>query len=75
MLQKVGLGLIGAAVIVALIYFFKWFFITPFIALGFRVAIAVAIVGILVLLASVIWERYRASKKEKEKEEFKEVKY
>ena len=73
-MQKVAFVLIGGGVLVALGFFFKWFFITPFISLGFRIAIAVVIVGVLLLLASVGWERYRAVRK-KEDDEFKEVKY
>jgi membrane protein implicated in regulation of membrane protease activity len=72
-LQKLGFLLIGGGVLVALGFFLKWFFATSLIALGFRIAIAVIIVGILLLLATAGWERYRAAKgKEKE---FKEVKY
>ena len=74
MIQKVAFALIGGGVIAALVYFFKWFFETSLIALGFRIAIAVVIVGVLLALAGAGWERYKAAKKGKEKE-FKEVKY
>ena len=73
-MQNAAFILIGGGVLVALGFFLKWFFITSFISLGFRIAIAVVIVGILLLLASAVWERYRVSKK-KEEDEFKEVKY
>ena len=73
-MQNAAFILIGSGVLVALGFFLKWFFVTPFISLGFRIAIAVVIVGILLLLASAGWERYRVVRK-KEKDEFKEVKY
>ena len=73
-MQKVAFILIGGGVLTALGFFFKWFFVTPFISLGFRIAIAVVIVGVLILLASVSWERLRVARK-KEEDEFKEVKY
>ena len=71
MIQKLAFLLIGGGVLVALGFFLKWFFATSVIALGFRIAIAIVIVGILLLLASVGWERYRAAKKE----EFGEVEH
>ena len=73
-MQKVAFILIGGGVLVALGFFFNWFFATPFISLGFRIAIAAVIVGLLILLGLAGWERYRASKK-KEEEKLKEVKY
>ncbi len=71
MIQKIAFLLIGGPVLAGLGYFLWWFFKTSEIALGFRIAIAVVIVGIILLLASVIWERYRAVKKE----DFKEVEH
>ena len=57
----------------ALGFFLKWFFATSLISLGFRIAIGVVMVGVLLLIASVGWERYHAAKgKEKD---FEEVKY
>ena len=73
-MQKVAFVLIGGGVLVALGFFLTWFFSTSFISLGFRIAVAVVIVGVLLLLASVGWERYRAVGK-KEEDELKEVKY
>ena len=73
-MQKVAFILIAGGVLVTLGFFLKWFFVTPFISLGFRIAIAVVIVGVLLLLASVSWERYRVVKK-KEEDKLKEVKY
>jgi hypothetical protein len=71
MIQKLSFLLIGGGVLVALGFFLKWFFETSLIALGFRIAIAIVIAGILLLLTTVGWERYRAAKKE----DFKEVKH
>jgi hypothetical protein len=50
-----------------------WFFRLAFLSLPLLVKIAIAAiaVGLIILLASLGWERYRASKEEKEK--FKEV--
>ena len=73
-MQKAAFILIGGGGLVALGFFFQWFFATSLISLGFRIAIAAVIVGILLLLALVGWERYRVAKK-KEEDEFKEVKY
>ncbi len=73
MIQKIALILIGGGALTALGFFFWWFFRTELLNLGFRIAIAVALVGVLLLLASAGWGRYQAAKgKEKE---FKEVKY
>ena len=72
-MQKIAFVLIGGGLLVALGFFFWWFFRTEFLNLGFRIAVGVALVGVLLLLASAGWERYRATKGEEEK--FKEVKY
>lgn len=73
MIQRIALFLIGGGVLTALGFFFWWFFRTSLLNLGFRIAIGVSMVGVVLLLASAGWERYRAGKgKEKE---FKEVKY
>lgn len=73
MLQRVAFVLIAGGMLAALVYFLKWFFTIQFIALGFRIAIAVVILGLLLLLAAIVWDRYRTAKKEKE--HLKEVKY
>ncbi len=73
-MQKVAFVLIGGGVLTALGFFLKWFFATSFISLGFRIAIAAVMVGVLLLLASIGWERYRVAGR-KEEDEFKEVKY
>lgn len=73
MIQRIALVLIGGGVLTALGFFFWWFFSDSSLNLGFRIAIAVIIVGVFLILASAGWERYRAFKgKEKD---FKEVKY
>jgi uncharacterized membrane protein len=71
MIQKLSFLLIGGGVLVALGFFLKWFFETSLIALGFRIAIAVVIAGILLLLTTVGWDRYRSAKQE----DFEEVEH
>lgn len=73
MIQRIALVLIGGGALTALSFFFWWFFRTSFLNLGFRIAIGVVLFGILLLLASAGWERYRAV--EGKEKEFKEVKY
>jgi len=63
-MQIAAFVLIGGGMATALGFFFKWFFTTPFLPLGFRIAIALVIVGIILLLISIIWGRLRAAKKE-----------
>ena len=50
-----------------------WFFRLAFLSLPLPVKIAIAaiVIGLIILLTSLGWERYRVSKEEKEK--FKEV--
>lgn len=71
MLQKVGMILVLGGIATAIVYSFYLFFTSPniAIALPFKIAIAVVLVGLLVLLIAVGWERYQASKKEKFEEE------
>ena len=65
-LLAVGLGiLIGWG----LYWFFRLAF--PSLPLPVKIAIAAIAVGLIILLASLGWERYRTSREEKEK--FKEV--
>ncbi len=72
MIQRIGFILIGGGALAALVYFLKWFFATSIIALGFRIGIAIVIVGLFLLLASAMWERYKAAKrKERGLEEIK----
>ena len=73
MIQRIAMIFIGGGALTALSFFFWWFFRTSLFNLGFRIAIGVVVLGIVLLLASAGWERYLAIKgKEKE---FKEVKY
>ncbi|NWF77548.1 MAG: hypothetical protein HXY36_02980 [Chloroflexi bacterium] len=61
-LLTVGLGiLIGWG----LYWFFRLAFLT--LPLPVKIAIAAIAVGLIILLASLVWERHRASKEEKEK--------
>ena len=68
-MQVVAFVLIGGGLATALGFFFKWFFTTPFLPLGFRIAIALVLVGVILLLASVVWGRLHAAKKEDFKED------
>jgi hypothetical protein len=65
-LLAVGLGILAG-------WGLYWFFRLAFLSLPLPVKIAIAAiaVGLIILLVSLGWERYRASKEEKEK--FKEV--
>jgi len=63
-----GIGL-GTLVGWGLYWFFRLAF--PSLPLPVKIAIAAILVGLIILLASLSWERHRASKQEKEK--FKEV--
>ena len=54
-MQKVAFVLIGGGVLVTLGFFLRWFFLTSFISLGFRIAVAVVIAGVLLVLASIGW--------------------
>jgi hypothetical protein len=65
-LLAVGLGILTG-------WGLYWFFSLAFLSLPLPVKIAVTAiaVGLIILLASLIWERHRVSKQEKEK--FKEV--
>ncbi len=73
-IQRAAFLLIGVGVLGALGFFLKWFFGTSVISLGFRIAIGAVIAGVVLLLGSAVWERYRAVKGKKE-DSFKEVKY
>ncbi len=70
-MQKVAFILIGGGAVAALGFFLEWFFTLPLISLGFRIAVAVVIIGLLILLASVIRERYQAAREEKFDKEVK----
>ena len=63
-MQKLGLSLIAAGILVVIGYLSRDFFTSPDIALAYRVAAGVAAAGLVMLLASIIRERWRAAKKE-----------
>ena len=72
-MQKVGCALISLGLLGIVGYFCHWFFSVPEIALGFKIAIALIVIGTAVLLIAVGWDRVRASRGKDD--DFKEVKY
>jgi hypothetical protein len=72
-LRKIGGILLAVGLGILIGWGLYWFFRLAFLWLPLPVKIAVAAItiGLIILLASLGWERYRASKEEKEK--FKEV--
>jgi hypothetical protein len=72
-LRKIGGILLAAGLGILVGWGLYWFFRLAFLSLPLPVKIAIAAiaVGLIILLASLGWERYRASKEEKDK--FKEV--
>ena len=68
-MQKLAFALIGIGILVIIGYFAKGFFTAADIPLALRIAAGAAILGVILLLASIIRERFRAAKEE----EFKEV--
>ena len=72
-MRKMGGILLAVGLGILLGWGLYWFFSLDFLELPLPVKIALAAmaVGLIILLASLGWERYRASKEEKEK--FKEV--
>ena len=68
-MRKVGGILLGVGLGILVGWGVYWFFRLAFLSwpLVAKVGIAVAAIGLAVLLASLGWERYRASKEEKEK--------
>jgi len=61
--QRIGFTLIVLGCLIPLGYVLKAFFTFQPIPLPFRIAIAAVILGIILILASVGWERYKAVKK------------
>jgi hypothetical protein len=72
-LRKLGGTLLAVGLVVLMGWGLYWFFRLAFLELPLvaKIAIAAIAVGLIILLASLGRERYRASKEEKEK--FKEV--
>jgi len=73
LLQKLAFILIAGGILAGLGFFLKWFFATSVISLGFRIAMGAVVTGVVLLLITVGWERYRAAKGNED--ELKEVKY
>ena len=72
-MRKIGGVLLGVGLAILVCWGLYWFFRLAFLSLPLPVKIAIAAiaVGLIILLASLGWERYRTSREEKEK--FKEV--
>ena len=72
-MKKIGGILLAVGLGILIGWGLYWFFSLAFLSLPLPVKIAIAaiVVGLVILLASLGWERYRALKEEKEK--FKEV--
>ena len=68
-MRKIGGILLAAGLGILVGWGLYWFFRLQFLSLSLPVKIAIAaiVVGLVILLASLGWERYRASKEEKEK--------
>lgn len=67
-----GMRVLGAFLMIcgggiAVGYLFYWFFseVADSIPMPLRIAIAAVVIGLLLLLISIGWERYKASKEEK----------
>lgn len=71
-MRIVGIILAVAGVVVvggyAIYHFFRGFFTASQIPLYLRIGVPVIVAGVLLLLISVGWERYKASRKETFKE-------
>ena len=72
-MRKLAGILLGVGVGILVGWGLYWFFRLAFLSLPLpvKIGIATAAVGLIILLTSLGWERYRAAKKEKE--EFKGV--
>jgi hypothetical protein len=68
-LRKIGGILLAVGLGILIGWGLYWFFRLAFLELPLPVKIAIAAiaVGLIILLASLGWERYRASKEEKDK--------
>jgi Flp pilus assembly protein TadB len=72
-LRKIGgiLVAVGLAILVGWGLYLVFGLVFPWLPLPVKIAFAAIAIGLILLLASLVRERYRASKEEKEK--FKEV--
>ena len=72
-MRKIGGILLGIGLGILVVWGLYWFFRLAFLSwpLPVKIAIAAIAIGLIILLASLGRERYRASKEEREK--FKEV--
>jgi len=72
-MRKIGGILLAIGLATLIGWGLYWFFRLAFLSLPLPVKIAIAaiVIGLIILLTSLGWERYRVSKEEKEK--FKEV--
>ena len=72
-MRKIGGILLAIGLSILIGWGLYWFFNLAFrsLPLPVKIAIAALAVGLIILLVSLVWERHRASKEEKEK--FKEV--
>jgi hypothetical protein len=68
-LRKIGGILLAAGLGILIGWGLYWFFRLAFLSLSLplKIAIAAIALGLIILLASLGWERYRVSKEEKEK--------
>ena len=68
-MRKVGGVLLAVGLAILMGWALYWFFRSAFLelALPVKIAIAAMVVGLVILLASLGRERYRASKEEKER--------
>jgi len=73
-LRKIGgiLLAVGVGILIGWGLYLLFGLAFPWLPLPVKIAFAAIAIGLILLLASLGWERYRASKKEEDK--FKEVK-
>ena len=68
-MQRIAFVLMGVGVMIIIGYFVRGFFLSSSLPLALRVAVGAIGGGIIIVLISVIRERYKAAKEE----DFKEV--
>lgn len=64
MIEYLAFFLIGSGILAGIGYLARGFFFSPEVPLGFRIICAVAVVGFVLLLGYVGWDRYRSAKGE-----------